>query len=153
MPAITALNMRLRDDYVADAKSGVERWWNRIIARAGYDYRLKLPHVAFHRHIGEFAAIHADPDGKMLSDDEWQRRRGEFLPSRDDDAYVASLMRPGHRTRRLRLVDRPAARRHRRQARQFRICEAGGVNEFAADGSLPHRGRGAVPVRDRRRPI
>jgi benzoyl-CoA 2,3-dioxygenase component B len=94
MPAITALNVRLRDDYVKDAASGVERWWNRIIARAGYAYRLKLPHIAFHRHIGEFAAIHADADGTILSDTEWQRRRSDFLPSRDDDSYVASLMRP-----------------------------------------------------------
>jgi benzoyl-CoA 2,3-dioxygenase component B len=94
MPAITALNVRLRDDYVQDAASGVERWWNRIIARAGYAFRLKLPHVAFHRHIGEFAGVDADPDGNMLSDAEWGRRRGEFLPSRDDDAYIASLMHP-----------------------------------------------------------
>ena len=94
MPAITSLNVRLRDDYVRDAASGVERWWNRIIARAGYDFRLRLPHVAFHRHIGEFAAVHADPDGTVISDAEWQRRRGEYLPSCDDDAYVASLMRP-----------------------------------------------------------
>jgi benzoyl-CoA 2,3-dioxygenase component B len=94
MPAINSLNVRLRNDYVKDAASGVERWWNRIIARAGYEFRLKLPHVAFHRHIGEFSPIHADPGGNILSDAEWERRRDEFLPSRDDDAYIASLMRP-----------------------------------------------------------
>jgi len=93
-PALAALNMRLRDDYVADASSAVERWWNRIIARAGFAYRLTLPHVAFNRRIGEFAAIEADPDGNILSSGEWQRRRGEFLPSTNDDAFVASLMRP-----------------------------------------------------------
>jgi benzoyl-CoA 2,3-dioxygenase component B len=94
VPALSALNMRLRDDYVADANSAMERWWNRVIARAGFEYRLKLPHVAFNRRIGEFAAIHADPDGNILGADEWQRRRGEFLPSPDDDAFVASLMQP-----------------------------------------------------------
>jgi len=94
LPALSGLNMRLRDDYVADAQSGVERWWNRIIQRAGFDYRLKLPHVAFHRHIGEFARVHADPDGKLLSADDWRRRRDEFLPSAADDAFVASLMQP-----------------------------------------------------------
>jgi benzoyl-CoA 2,3-dioxygenase component B len=94
LPALSALNMRLRDDYVADAASGVERWWNRIIGRAGFDYRLTLPHVAFHRHIGEFAQLHADPEGRLLSADEWQRRRDEFLPSATDDAFVAGLMRP-----------------------------------------------------------
>jgi benzoyl-CoA 2,3-epoxidase subunit B len=92
--ALSALNMRLRDDYVADAASAVERWWNRGIARAGFDYRLRLPHVAFNRRIGEFARIHADPDGSILSGEEWQRRRHEFLPSGDDDAFVAGLMRP-----------------------------------------------------------
>jgi benzoyl-CoA 2,3-dioxygenase component B len=92
--ALSALNMRLRDDYVADAASAVERWWNRSIARAGIDYRLQLPHVAFNRRIGEFAAIHAAPDGSILGAEEWQRRRGEFLPSTDDDAFVASLMHP-----------------------------------------------------------
>jgi benzoyl-CoA 2,3-dioxygenase component B len=94
VPALSALNMRLRDDYVADAQSGLDRWWNRIIARAGYDYTLRLPHVAFNRRIGEFAAVHADPDGNILSTAEWQRRRDEFLPSADDDAFVAGLMHP-----------------------------------------------------------
>lgn len=94
LPALSALNMRLRDDYVADAGSGVERWWNRIIQRAGFEYRLKLPHVAFHRHIGEFARVHADPEGRLLPADDWQRRRDEFLPSPADDEFVASLMRP-----------------------------------------------------------
>jgi benzoyl-CoA 2,3-dioxygenase component B len=94
VPALSALNMRLRDDYVADAGSGVERWWNRIIERAGFEYRLRLPHVTFHRHIGEFAAIHADPDGNILSAAEWQRRKDEFLPSEDDNRYITSLMRP-----------------------------------------------------------
>ena len=86
--------MRLRDDYVADAASGIDRWWNRIIERAGFDFRLKLPHVAFNRHIGEFAPIETDPDGNLLSAAEWERRKGEFLPSADDNAFVASLMRP-----------------------------------------------------------
>jgi len=94
LPALSALNMRLRDDYVADAASAVERWWNRAIARAGIGYAIHLPHVAFNRRIGEFAAIHADPEGNIMGAEEWQRRRGEFLPSAADDAFVASLMRP-----------------------------------------------------------
>ena len=94
VPALSALNMRLRDDYVADAASAIERWWNRIIARAGIDYRIKLPHVAFNRHIGEFAAVHADPDGNLLSQEEWQRRRDRFLPTTADNLFIESLMRP-----------------------------------------------------------
>ncbi|MBV9585773.1 MAG: benzoyl-CoA 2,3-epoxidase subunit BoxB, partial [Alphaproteobacteria bacterium] len=94
VPALSALNMRLRDDYIADAASGVERWWNRIISRAGIEYKIELPHVAFNRRIGEFAAIHADPDGNLLSEEEWQRRRDEFLPTASDNLFVESLMRP-----------------------------------------------------------
>src|SRR5437667_3711864 len=52
VPALSALNMRLRDDYVADAASAVERWWNRAIARAGIEYAIHLPHVAFKLRIG-----------------------------------------------------------------------------------------------------
>jgi benzoyl-CoA 2,3-dioxygenase component B len=94
VPALSSLNMRLRDDYVADAASGIERWWNRIIARAGFAFRFRLPHVAFNRRIGEFAAIHADIDGNQLGSDEWQRRQDEFLPSIEDNPFIESLMRP-----------------------------------------------------------
>jgi benzoyl-CoA 2,3-dioxygenase component B len=46
VPALSALNMRLRDDYVKDCASGVTRW-NRVIEKAGIAFQLKLPHVAF----------------------------------------------------------------------------------------------------------
>jgi benzoyl-CoA 2,3-dioxygenase component B len=94
VPALSSLNMRLRDDYVADAASGIERWWNRIIERAGIAFRFRLPHVAFNRRIGEFAAIHADLDGNLLSTEEWQRRQDAFLPSTGDNLFIESLMRP-----------------------------------------------------------
>ncbi len=59
VPALSGLNMRLRDDYVEDANAGVTRW-NRVIERAGTTFRLSLPHVAFNRRIGEFSGIHTD---------------------------------------------------------------------------------------------
>ncbi len=69
-PALSALNMRLRDDYVVDCNVGVGRW-NKVIAEHGIAFTIKLPHVAFHRHIGEFASIKADVDGNMVDDAEW----------------------------------------------------------------------------------
>jgi benzoyl-CoA 2,3-epoxidase subunit B len=93
IPALSALNMRLRDDYVADCNAGVGRW-NRTIEKLGVKFELKLPHVAFHRHIGEFADIHADPEGNVLSDAEWQNRRDEFLPSDADRSFIEGLMQP-----------------------------------------------------------
>ncbi|MEA2977312.1 MAG: benzoyl-CoA 2,3-epoxidase subunit [Alphaproteobacteria bacterium] len=92
-PALSALNMRLRDDYVADCNAGVGRW-NRVIDKYGIPFQIKLPNVAFHRHIGEFAGIKADFDGKLLNDAEWEKRKGEWLPDSDDRAYIEGLMKP-----------------------------------------------------------
>ncbi len=93
VPALSALNLRLRNDYVQDAQTGVVRW-NRVIEKAGFDFKLALPHVAFYRHIGEFANIHADPAGNILSDTEWNARKDEFLPNESDAEYITSLMVP-----------------------------------------------------------
>jgi benzoyl-CoA 2,3-dioxygenase component B len=93
VPALSALNMRLRDDYVVDAAGGVSRW-NKVIEKAGIDCKLTLSHVAFNRRIGEFAALHTDPEGNLLTDAEWQARQGDFLPSDDDNRYLESLMKP-----------------------------------------------------------
>jgi len=92
-PALSALNMRLRDDYVADCQVGVDRW-NKVIAEIGIPFEIKLPHVAFHRHIGEFASIKTDVNGNLLSDAEWGKRRTEFLPSDGDREFIEGLMQP-----------------------------------------------------------
>jgi len=93
VPALSALNMRLRDDYVVDANVGVGRW-NKVIESFGIPFQIKLPHVAFHRHIGEFASVMTDVEGNILTDAEWNKRRGEFLPSDDDRVFIESLMQP-----------------------------------------------------------
>jgi benzoyl-CoA 2,3-dioxygenase component B len=92
-PALAALNMRLRDDYVVDCNAGVGRW-NKVIEGFGIPFEIRLPHVAFHRHIGEFSKIKADVSGHAMSDEQWQKRRGEFLPSDGDRDFIESLMKP-----------------------------------------------------------
>ena len=92
-PALSALNMRLRDDYVQDTAAGITRW-NRVLERAEVPFRLTLPHVAFNRRIGEFAACHADIDGTLLTADQWAKRSKEVLPSIEDNLFIASLMQP-----------------------------------------------------------
>ena len=91
VPMLNALNEVLRDDYIKDSVGGVERW-NRIIEKAGIDYRLTVPHKAFHRNIGTLAGVKVSPDGRVVSDAEWNAKVGEWLPSDQDRAYVASLM-------------------------------------------------------------
>ena len=92
-PALTALNMRLRDDYVHDADKGVGRW-NKIIEKTGIQFQLKLPHVAFYRKIGEFSAIHASPEGELLSEETFRQKRDDWLPSASDGDFINSLMKP-----------------------------------------------------------
>src|SRR5579872_5000137 len=92
-PALTALNMRLRDDYTQDCVKGLLRW-NKVISSAGYDYKLTLPNVAFHRAIGEFRDVHATPDGVLIDDATWNKRKGDWLPSASDGDFIASLMQP-----------------------------------------------------------
>jgi benzoyl-CoA 2,3-dioxygenase component B len=92
-PALTALNMRLRDDYTQDCVKGMLRW-NKIITTAGYDYKLTLPNVAFHRAIGEFKDVHATPEGVLIDDATWGKRKSEWLPSAEDGDFIASLMKP-----------------------------------------------------------
>jgi len=93
VPALSGLNMRLRDDYVRDCSSGSARW-NRAVSKHGVEFEFKLPHVAFNRRIGEFSSIKADPSGNILSEAEWQKRRDEFLPSDSDRIFIEGLMRP-----------------------------------------------------------
>jgi benzoyl-CoA 2,3-dioxygenase component B len=92
-PALTALNERLRDDYIADCAKGVARW-NQVIRRQGIDFELKLPHRAFHRAIGNFAEVKATPEGRIINQAEWDENHHKWLPSDADRAYVISLMRP-----------------------------------------------------------
>ncbi|MHB1434461.1 MAG: benzoyl-CoA 2,3-epoxidase subunit BoxB [Streptosporangiaceae bacterium] len=93
VPALTGLNTDLRRQYIADCQTGVNRW-NKILADAGLPHRLKLPHVAFNRRVGAFAAVNVSPDGEPLDDAEWRRRRGGWLPTEVDKTHVRSLMRP-----------------------------------------------------------
>jgi benzoyl-CoA 2,3-dioxygenase component B len=92
-PALTAINMRLRDDYVADCAKGMERW-NKVIEKAGVNFRLALPHVAFHREIGEFGGIKASPAGELLSENAWEQKKDQWLPSKADGDFIESLMQP-----------------------------------------------------------
>src|ERR1700689_4229948 len=79
-PALTAINMRLRDDYTRDAAGGVGRW-NKIIESSGIKFQLKLPHEGFNRKIGVFAGKSISPEGKLVSGKEWDDNFVKWLPN------------------------------------------------------------------------
>ncbi len=91
VPMLNALNEVLRDDYIKDSVAGVERW-NRVLDKAGITTRLTVPHKAFNRNIGPLAGIKMSPEGRIVSDVEWEVKKYEWIPSPEDRAYVASLM-------------------------------------------------------------
>src|SRR5262249_6697272 len=66
-PLLKALNEKLRDDFMRDSNAGVERW-NRVIQKHGIDFRLVVPHKAFHRQIGPLAGLKVSPDGRVVGD-------------------------------------------------------------------------------------
>ena len=91
VPMLNALNEVMRESYLKDCEIGLKRW-NRVIERAGHDFRLTLPSSRFRRAIGSWVGLPVDPSGKLLPKDEYERRLNEWVPSPDDKAFVKSLM-------------------------------------------------------------
>ena len=92
VPALSALNMRLRDDYVKDCQKGVDRW-NRVIHALGIPFEIRLPHVAFNRKIGEFRSALYDLAGRPLTADQWKAQETDMLPSGNDQDFIEDLMK------------------------------------------------------------
>ena len=92
VPALVSLNERLRDDFIKDSIRGISRW-NKVLERNGISFRLQVPHKAFNRRIGSFSALHLSPEGQVVSDAAWNANVGNWLPTAEDRAFVASLMR------------------------------------------------------------
>jgi benzoyl-CoA 2,3-dioxygenase component B len=91
VPLRNAMNEVLRDDYIDDCQRGCNRW-NKVIEKASISYRLVLPSRRFHRQVGIYSGHHFTPDGTPIAAEEWERRRGEWLPTESDRDYVGSLM-------------------------------------------------------------
>ena len=91
VPALNALNETMRESYLKDCEIGLKRW-NRTIERAGHAIRLTLPSTRFRRSIGSWVNQPVDPQGNLLSREEYDRRLHEWIPSDEDRAYVRSLM-------------------------------------------------------------
>ncbi|GAB2967152.1 benzoyl-CoA 2,3-epoxidase subunit BoxB [Streptomyces pseudoechinosporeus] len=93
VPALLALNLDLRDEYISDCENGLKRW-NRILEEHGIDFRLRLPHPGFNRNVGLAAGHHVTPDGTIVDERTWEAGRHHWLPTAEDLAFVRSLMQP-----------------------------------------------------------
>src|SRR5881394_1382684 len=93
VPLRNALNEVLRTEYVKDCEKGLARW-NKVLADEGLNDRLFLPNTRFHRHVGEYAGRHFDLAGNLITKEEFEAKKSEWLPTIEDREYVRRLMRP-----------------------------------------------------------
>jgi benzoyl-CoA 2,3-dioxygenase component B len=93
VPLRNAMNEVLRDEYADDCQRGVDRW-NKRLAEAEIAFRFALPSKRFHRHIGLYANMPFSPDGRLLSQSEYDKHKDQWIPSEADRDYVRSLMHP-----------------------------------------------------------
>lgn len=91
--AISAINGRLLDDYITDAKGGIKRW-NKAISKLGIDFELQAPHKAFNRQIGQFSEINVTPEGEVVDAETFNANLDNYLPSEADLVFINSLMKP-----------------------------------------------------------
>lgn len=93
VPMLSALNLDLRDEYVADCANGVARW-NQELEDAGLEERLTLPHEGFNRKVGTYSGHFISPTGEVLNEAAYEAQVGEWLPTAEDRKAVADLMVP-----------------------------------------------------------
>ncbi len=87
VPTRNAMNYITRSAYTRDCQIGLTRW-NRLIAKAGFDFELKLPSERFNRKVGLWAGATMDVDGKACREDAIVAA----LPDEADRVYVKSQM-------------------------------------------------------------
>jgi benzoyl-CoA 2,3-dioxygenase component B len=86
-----AMNEVTRNAYIKDCEIGVKRW-NMQIQRAGLGSPLALPKSRFHRSIGVWANLPANPEGQAISREEYERGLLDWLPTESDRSFVRSVM-------------------------------------------------------------
>jgi len=93
IPMRNAMNEVLRDQYIQDNERGVARW-NKAIRERGIDFELTLPHRRFNRKMGIYRGECFDPAGRPISQEQFDARRDEWLPTAKDREHVQKLMLP-----------------------------------------------------------
>ena len=95
IPLRRAMNALLLDSYIADCTRIVDRW-NRDLKKLEVDFTFALPSKRFNRHQGVFSEARFSQAGDLISEEQWQKQRDEWLPSQADREYVESCMVPVH---------------------------------------------------------
>lgn len=92
VPMRVAMNEVLRDAYVKDNENGVSKW-NTELADQGMELRITLPSRRFNRKVGMWSEARFDPQGNLLTEAEWDKKRHDWIPSEEEKAFVRGLMK------------------------------------------------------------
>jgi benzoyl-CoA 2,3-dioxygenase component B len=95
VPMRNAMNQVLRDEYVKDCERAL-KYWNRILEEEESPVRLTLPSQRFHRHQGIYAGHFFDPDGKLITEAQYETRKHQWVLVPEDNDYLLSIMKPSH---------------------------------------------------------
>jgi len=88
-----AMNEVMRSAYIRDCENGVKRW-NKSIEKGGVRFELRLPSSRFRRTVGSWAGVPANPAGQPISPEAYAAGMPNWIPTPEDQAFVASLMQP-----------------------------------------------------------
>jgi benzoyl-CoA 2,3-dioxygenase component B len=91
VPLRRAMNALLLDAYHADCTRIVQRW-NRDLEKLGVDARVTLPSKRFNRNQGVYSENSFTPEGELITKEQFEARRDEWLPTAADREYVKSCM-------------------------------------------------------------
>ena len=136
---LNAVNEVLRDDYINDSVAGVESW-NKVLDKACVPVRLMVLHKAFHRNIGLLFGVRVSPDGRVVTQAEWNAGMNQWLPSNEGWAYIASLM--GQVTERGKFanwIEPPAMDLNRQPGDTVQV-----IGRFGASFLMPNHPRSSI---------
>ena len=91
VPLRRAMNSLLLDAYVADCRRIVNRW-QRDLDKFDIGAVIALPSQKFNRNQGVYSDHFFNPEGELISEAEFESRRTEWLPTKEDRDYVTSCM-------------------------------------------------------------
>jgi len=93
IPLRNAMNETLRDDYAKDCHRVLKRW-NNALEEEGISHEITLPDTRFFRRQGIYTDHFFDTKGNIISEDTWNAKKDDWLPTDADRAYVENLMKP-----------------------------------------------------------
>jgi len=93
VPMKDALNGVMRQAYLHEVTMLMSRW-NKMLARAGIEFELRLPSQRFNRRFGVYANRRFSPQGEPVDESVFEIRRGEWLPTEADRVHLLAVQQP-----------------------------------------------------------